>query len=491
MNRLEKLQEIRRVIDGGPFHDDWDSLGRHCLADWYPKAKFGIFIHWGAYSVPAFANEWYPRNMYIQGSPEYEQHVKTYGPHKQFGYKDFIPLFKAEKFNADAWADLFQKSGARYVTPVAEHHDGFQMYKSSLSHWNAFEMGPKRNVLKELYDALEKRGITPCASSHRIEHWFFMSHGKEFDSDIKEPLTSDDLYWPAMKEAANLHDIHSKPTPTKEFLEDWLLRLSELVDNYRPRMLYFDWWVQHEAVRPYMRQFAAYYYNRASQWGIQVAITYKHDAIPMGCAVLDVERGQFSEAKPFFWQSDTALAKNSWGYTENNEYKKAGDILRDLCDIVSKNGAMMLNVGPKADGTIPAEDEALLLEIGDWMRQNGEAIYDTKPWRIFGEGPTRVEEGQFTDGVDKGFTAEDIRFTSKGGSLYAILMKRPKDGKACIRSLGIADASHKPHFHGIIREVTQPGEKKPLVWERKEEGLLVSIEPGESDLPAVIKITLE
>lgn len=490
MDGQEMLLTIRRVIDAGPFSDDWDSLGNYQVADWYPKAKFGIFIHWGAYAVPAFGSEWYPRNMYMKGTREFEHHVKTYGPHKEFGYKDFIPLFRGEKFDAEAWAELFQKAGAKYVTPVAEHHDGFQMYKSGLSHWNAAEMGPHRDVLGELYAAFQKRGLIPCLSSHRVEHWFFLGHGKEFDSDVREPLTPADLYWPAMPEP-DTHDLFSQPAPSAQFMEDWLLRTCELVDNYRPRMVYFDWWVQHSAVRPYMKQFAAYYYNRAAQWGVQVAIDYKHDAFPMGCAVLDVERGQFSQPKPFFWQTDTALAKNSWGYTENNEYKKAGDILRDLCDIVSKNGAMMLNVGPRADGTIPREDESLLLEIGDWLRVNGEAIYETRPWRIFGEGPTKVEEGQFTDGQDKGFTSEDIRFTCRGGSLYAMVLKRPEDGEICIRTLGEKDASRKPHFHGIIRDVKVLGQDAPPAWERREEGLILRMGQGKSGLPVTVKLTVE
>lgn len=490
MDRQAMLREIRGVIDGGPFHDDWDSLGQYRLADWYPKAKFGIFIHWGVYSVPAFANEWYPRHMYVQGTREFEHHIKTYGPQKDFGYKDFIPLFKAEKFDPDAWADLFQKAGARYVTPVAEHHDGFQMYKSGLSRWNAYEMGPQRNVLGELYAAFNKRGLIPCASSHRVEHWFFLSHGKDFDSDINDPLTPADLYWPSMPDG-DLQDIHSRPAPTKEFLEDWLLRTCELVKEYRPRMIYFDWWIQHEAVKPYLRQFAAYYYNLAAGWGQQVAITFKHDAMPMGCAVPDMERGQFEKAMPFFWQSDTAMAKNSWCHTVGNEYKTAGDILRDLMDVVSKNGAMMLNVGPKADGTIPAEDEALLLQIGAWLKINGEAVYDTKPWRVFGEGPTRVKEGQFTDNEDKGFTPEDIRFTAKGGSLYATLMKRPKDGHALIKTLYLGTEQQNHNFHGIIKDVTVLGQSEPSPWERRNDGLSVDMGPGESDLPVVVKIHLD
>ena len=200
MEKSAYLKEIDRIIKNGKYQDTWESLSQYRIPEWYKDTKLGIFIHWGVYSVPAFGSEWYSRNMYIQGSPEYKHHIETYGPHKDFGYKDFIPMFKAEKFDPEAWADLFQQAGAKYVVPVAEHHDGFQMYKSELSHWNAYEMGPKRDVLGELETAFEKRGMITGASSHRVEHWFFMGHGKEFDSDVKGPLQRGDLYWPAMPE---------------------------------------------------------------------------------------------------------------------------------------------------------------------------------------------------------------------------------------------------------------------------------------------------
>ncbi|MCM2674484.1 alpha-L-fucosidase [Alkalicoccobacillus plakortidis] len=207
------LETINQVIKEGRFKDHWSSLSEYRVPDWYQGAKFGIFIHWGVYSVPAFGSEWYSRNMYIQGSKEYEHHLKTYGEHKEFGYKDFIPKFRAEYFNPEEWAQLFEDAGARYVMPVAEHHDGFQMYKSEVSPFNAYEMGPKRDVLGELGESLAKREIAFCASSHRMEHWFFMGHGKEFDSDIKEPLVEGDFYWAAMPEPDH-QDLFS-PSPIK------------------------------------------------------------------------------------------------------------------------------------------------------------------------------------------------------------------------------------------------------------------------------------
>ena len=482
------LDKIDQVIEKGPFKDNWESLSQFRVPEWYQRAKFGIFIHWGIYSVPSFGSEWYSRNMYIQGSPEFEHHVKTYGPHKEFGYKDFIPMFKAEKFDPEAWAELFHQAGAKYVVPVAEHHDGFQMYKSEISHWNAAEMGPKRDVLGELKQSFEKRGMTVGASSHRVEHWFFMSNGRKFDSDIKEPMERGDFYWPAMPDPGNHHDLFSEPAPTQEFLEDWLVRCCELIDRYRPKVIYFDWWIEHQAVKPYLKKFAAYYYNRAIEWGEEVAIDYKQDSFMFGAAVPDVERGQFADMKPYFWQTDTAIARNSWGYTEGNDYKPAKGILCDLVDIVSKNGTLLLNVGPKPDGSIGPEDTAVLKEIGEWMAVNGEAIYDTHVWRKFGEGPTLIREGQFTDDVEKVFTSEDIRFTAKGDCLYATVLSWPEDGNVLIRSLAKPVPSRVPTFQGMILDVDILGSDKKPEWKHDEEGLHVSAPSVKTDKPVVIRI---
>ncbi len=485
--RKNYLEKIETVIQKGPFKDNWESLQQFEAPKWFHESKFGIFLHWGLYSVPAFNNEWYSRNMYIQGTEEFEHHVKTFGPHKEFGYKDFIPLFKAEAFNPKEWAQIIKGAGAKYVFPVAEHHDGFQMYKSSLSHFNAYEMGPERNLLGELKEACEEEDLCFCTSSHRAEHWFFMCHGKEFDSDIKEPLERGDFYWPSMEEP-NHQELTSNPYPTREYLEDWLLRTCEIIDEYRPRLLYFDWWIQHEAFKPYLKKVAAYYYNRGAEWGSKVAICYKHDAFMFGTGIVDVERGKFAEVKPYVWQTDTSIAKNSWCYTDTLEYKTAKDIIYNLVDIISKNGNMLLNVGPKADGSFSEEDKKILEEIGSWLKVNGEAVYGSKIFRKSGEGPTKENEGQFTDNQSMEYTGKDMRFTVKGDSIYAFVLNYPENGEVTITSLAKSKDQNVPEFHGIIEEVSILGSEEVPEWTEDYEGLHVKTHTVHSNYPVVIRI---
>ncbi len=489
MTKAEYLKRIDEVISNGKYKDTWESLSEYEPPKWYRDAKLGIFIHWGIYSVPAFGNEWYSRNMYMPSHREFEHHIKTYGKHKDFGYKDFIPMFKAENYDSDKWAELFKKSGAQYVVPVAEHHDGFQMYKSDISHWNAFEMGPKKDTLKMLTESVNKLGLVNGCSSHRIEHWFFMGHGKEFESDITDNETEGDFYYPANPEP-NHQDLFSTPTPDKAFMEDWLVRCCELIDNYNPKVFYFDWWIQHSAAKPYLKKFAAYYYNRAIERNEEVVINYKHDAFMFGTAVVDIERGQFKDAKPYIWQTDTAVARNSWCYTEGNSYKTARELICTLIDVVSKNGRMLLNIGPKADGTIPKEDENILLEIGLWLKINGEAVYGSKVWRYSGEGPTETVEGQFSDGGTVNYTAEDFRFTVNKNCIYVFAMNYPESQEIAVKSFVDADASKLPVFNGIIKNISVLGFDEKVKYFRDEKALHIKTNFVSSDKPVVFKIEM-
>ena len=460
-------------IPEGPFKPEWESLKKYTVPKWYQDAKFGIFIHWGVYSVPAFGNEWYPRNMYQPDTPEHKHHIQTYGDLKSFGYKDFIPMFKAEKWDPNHWAELFKRSGAKYVVPVAEHHDGFPMYDCSFTKWSAAKMGPKRDIIGELAVAVRKQGMFFGVSSHRAEHWWFMH--TELDSDVKDPNYAD-FYGPAQPENV---------PPSKEFLEDWLARTCEIVDKYRPNLVWFDWWIEQPVFEPYLRRFAAYYYNRAAQWGQEVVINYKNQAFPEGTAVFDIERGKLDDLREHFWQTDTSIGRKSWGYITDEENKSVNEIVDDLVDIVSKNGCLLLNIGPKPDGTIPEEQERVLLGIGEWLKVNGEAIYETRPWRVYGEGPTKTVGGSFGESKAQPFTARDIRFTTKGDVLYAICLDWP--GKeVTIQSLS-SNLRLYPHEIGEVRML---GVEQPLKWSRGEEGLKVTMpESKPCEHAFVLKIT--
>ena len=447
-----------------------DRLEKFQAPAWYVDGKFGIFIHWGIYSVPAFGNEWYPRNMYKADTDEFKHHVATYGPQSRFGYKDFIPLFKAERYDARQWAALFKAAGAKFVVPVAEHHDGFPLYDYPFTDWSAAKMGPKRDTVGQLAEAVRGAGLVFGASSHRAEHWWFFDQGMTFDSDVRDPRYAA-FYGPARDQKAA--ESQAAP-PDQAYLDDWLLRTCDLVDRHRPQLIWFDWWIAQPAFQAHLRRFAAFYYNRGAEWKQGVAINYKKhggESFPDGAGVLDVERGQLAAIRPYFWQTDTAVAKNSWGYTANQEYKTAGSLVGDLVDIVSKNGALLLNIGPRPDGTIPEPDEALLRQIGDWLGKNGEAIYGTRPWKVFGEGPTEVVEGPFADTKRKAFTAEDIRFTSKGETLYAISLAWPESKRILIRALSRPGGREER----AVAKVDLLGHEGAVRWEQSAEGLAVTL----------------
>ncbi|OON94952.1 MAG: alpha-L-fucosidase [Candidatus Epulonipiscioides saccharophilum] len=507
-NMKNYLKTIDEVIANGPHKDTWESLANHKVPDWYRNAKFGIFIHWGVYAVPAYNNEWYPRAVYKQnplhpGQDVFSHHVEKYGPHKDFGYKDFVPMFKAEKFDAAEWADLFKQAGARFVMPVAEHHDGFQMYDSNLSDWCAAKKGPMKDIVGLLKQECEKRDIVLTTSSHRIEHYWFMCGGRDFDSDFQKYLDKDgnfeygDMYWPSYPEpfvttsgdaTTDLGSIHVDGIDPI-FMEDWLVRTCELADKYQPQIMYFDWWIQIEPMKPYLRKFAAYYYNRAIEWGKEVTINYKNDAFQHTSAVRDIERGQLSDVSPFFWQNDTSVAKNSWCYTENNDYKQSFEVICDLVDVVSKNGSLLLNIGPKADGTIPEQDTKILQDVGAWLKVNGEAIYDSFPFRKYGEGPIVTEEGHFTDTKRKSFTTEDFRFTYKPNSMYVFAMKWPEDGVLKIKTFG----SKVKKFNANITNAQVLGCDAPCEFiECAEHLTIISKHKVENpNLPVCVKLTID
>ncbi|MFY0625821.1 MAG: alpha-L-fucosidase [Reichenbachiella sp.] len=424
------------------YEENWESLKKYNTPQWFQDAKLGIFIHWGPYSVPAYGSEWYPRLMYqdsatwngtgeitnLGPSEVYKFHVENYGDPSEFGYKDFIPMFKAEKFDANEWMDIFKKAGAKYVVPVAEHHDAFAMYNSNVTKWNAVKMGPKRDLLGEMFEAGRSKGLYMGASSHFAFNWDYYNKKTSFDTGNPE---YEDLY-------GRQNDPY---TPAdEEFLSLWWNRTKDIIDNYQPDILWFDFVLDRPEYSPYHPKLGAYYYNKGIEWGKEVVLQNKNfggfEAFPPGTNVLDLERGKMADTSKEPWQTDTSIGKNSWGYVTNWKSKTANTIIDDLIDIVSKNGNLLLNVGPKADGTIPEDQIEVLYELGDWLAANGEAIYGTRPWTIYGEGPTEVATGHHTEGKNKDLTEKDFRFTSKADVVYAIAMDYSQTGEYLIESFG-------------------------------------------------------
>ena len=457
------------------FEPNWESLKEYQTPEWFADAKFGIFIHWGPYSVPAFKSEWYPRFMYQDSmlwhqtdpektkkgtSPVFEHHVKTYGHPSEFGYKDFIPMFKAEKFDPELWIQLFQKAGAKYVIPVAEHHDAFAMYNSNVTRWNSVKMGPRRDVVGELQKAAKKSGMHFGVSSHFAFNWDYYNKEERFDTWNPE---YEDLYGPKHDRYAPVSD---------EFMELWWKRTTDIIDSYQPEILWFDFYIDKPEFAKYHPKLAAYYYNMGIDTEQEVVLQTKNmnfESFPEGTNTLDIERGKLADIRKDVWQTDTSIGKKSWCYTEQWQSKTANSLIDDLADIVSKNGTMLLNIGPKADGSIPEDQQDVLLEMGEWLKVNGEAIYATRPWVKFGEGPTIVKKGHHSEGDNKGFTAQDIRFTTKNDIIYAIVLDIPQNGSTLIKSFadtGLFNADQ-------IKSIEVLGQNVKPNWEMTEEGLIV------------------
>jgi len=456
------LATMNRTIEAGPYKPTVESLNTYTVPDWYADAKLGIFIHFGVYSVPGFAGLgcWYGNGMYVSNSPTWKFHRDTYGPQSTCGYKDLVPLLTANKWNPDEWVSLFKEAGAKFVVPVSCFHDGYAMWDSKLTDWNVVKTGPTRDYDGLLAAATRKQGLKFGIAWHRFFQPGFFGPGRNKPgSDIHPP------------HAGTPWSVYGPDTVTKEFVDDSLGRFVELIDGYRPDLIWLDFdtgFVPKED----LRRFAAFYFNRATQWKKGVAINDKHeDVFPRESIVLDFERGKTSDLKPYLWQTDTSVSWRDWSYIRDDSFKSVDLLIRELVDIVSKNGVLLLDVGPKPDGTIPEEPQRILRTIGAWLKINGEAIYGTRPCGAlgFGEGPSNSGGGGFSDQVTD-YTAQDYRFTQKDNVIYAIAMNWPEnEDHFLVKSID----NRTTLASGGISSVKLLGAKEPLDWNLGSEGLWI------------------
>ena len=442
-----------------------ESLQAYRCPDWFRDAKFGIYLHWGVYSVVE-RGEWYARRMYMQGTPEYEHHVQTYGHPSQYGYKEFVPQWKAECFDPDRLVGLFKRAGARYFCPCAVHHDNFDLWNSRHHRWNAVEMGPRQDITGLWREAALRKGLRFGVTTHlaRSYSWFNVSKG----ADHEGPLAgvpydgADPRYADFYHEPHDDTDLRHPLNPSEAWRKTWAARIIDLVDAYQPDHLYFDGALPFQGDDGYRTgmEVVAHYYNQSvRKYGRQQCVMCLKDVpdhglyVP-GIATLDLERKRAETALPEPWQTDTSIGP--WGYNALRPYRSVVEIVHELVDIVSKNGNMLLNVPPKADGTLDQETERILANIGRWLDVNGEAIYGTRPWRVAAE--------------------DEVRYTSKGNALYAITLGWPGTS-VVLRSLGEAQAGD-----ARVQAVSMLGSRETLLWSRDAKGLTIQA-PNEKPCP--------
>ena len=472
---------------------DYASLAKHNQQpDWFQDAKLGIYFHWGVYSVPAFGNEWYPRRMHFEDDIVYKHHLKKYGHPSEFGYHDFVPMFKAENFNAEEWAELFKKTGARFAGLVAEHHDGYSMWASKKTPWNTMETGPMRDITGELGKALRAQDMKLITTFHHAKH--LQRHDSIPEGNRKQGYRNSHYpFFAGMPPTSNdekLKYLYGN-IPEEQWMEEvWMGKLKEVIDNYQPDIMWFDSWLD-QIPEQKRYEYAAYYLNKADEWGKEVVIIRKQEDLPLEFSLNDLEKSRMNKTGEQSWMTDETISYGSWCYTENLRIKPTKDLIHVLVDIVSKNGVLLLNISPMANGTIPEDQQTVLLEIGEWLNTNGEAIYETRPWITFGEGPTKEPDGHFKNHNAFSklvYSNKDMRYTSKGNTVYATFFGWP-DGKSVL-----LETFAKGAFTGDlnINDISLLGYDGKIDWEITDAGLAIAL-PNEkiNDMAIVFKLDTE
>jgi alpha-L-fucosidase len=451
-------------IADGPFKGDMESLRQYKCPEWFRDAKFGIWAHWGPQAVPMMG-DWYAKHMYVQGHPQYEHHLATYGHPSEHGYKDIIALWKAEKWDPERLMSLYKKAGAKYFVSMGSHHDNFYLWNSKLHEWNAAQKGPMRDVVGDWQKAAQKQGLRFGVSEHLGASftWFQTSHG----SDKTGPKAGV-LYDGAGPQYQELYHFPADPddkgwySKNPRWQQQWFDRIKELVDGYHPDLLYTDGGV------PFGNEVGtsliAHLYNTdASRHSGKVDAVYTCKQKSEGRWIEDLERGVMPRINPDPWQTDTSIG--DWFYNKNWKFRPVSWNIHMLVDIVSKNGNLLLNVVQRPDGSLDPEVEDALAKMADWIAIHGEAIYETRPWLVYGEGRVRYKGGHFKE--DFNYTAHDIRFTTKGKTLYAVALGWPEDGKLVVQSLASPA--------GKVTSVSVLGHSGQVDWQQTAEGLVVTV----------------
>ncbi|KAA2239368.1 alpha-L-fucosidase [Chitinophaga agrisoli] len=503
---------IGQMIQKGPFQPSWDSLSAYQAPDWFRNAKFGMWAHWGPQCQPE-AGDWYARSMYIEGSSQYKIHLEKYGHPSKFGFKDVINTWKADQWDPEELVALYKKAGARYFMAMANHHDNLDLFNSRYQpSWNSTKQGPKKDLIGGWEKAARRNGLPFGVSIHAAHAWSWYETAQQADKTgafagvaYDGKLTKADgkgLWWdgldpqelyaqnhPLSEGSGDPRTIHQQwnwgngvYVPSKAYCEKFFNRTMDLIDSYNPDLLYFDdtalplWPVSDAGLR-----IAAHLYNKSiKQKGKLDAVIFGKilDEQQRKCMIWDIERGQSNQIEPLPWQTDTCIG--SWHYNrdiyDKKRYKSAQTVIQILCDVVSKNGNLLLNIPVRGNGAIDELERGIVVEIGQWMALNSDAIYDTRPCNVFGEGPAMEDAAPlsrqgFNEGKGKPFTSADLRFTTKGDHIYAIALGWPESGKLTIKSMKEGSALVKKSISGA--QLLATGEK--LSFTRDQQGLHITL----------------
>ena len=477
-------QQGKPPVTSGPYKATDESLKQYQYPEWFRDAKFGIWSHWGPQAVPR-QGDWYARRMYQEKDPAYKYHIEHYGHPSEFGFKDIIPLWKAERWDPEKLMELYKKAGAKYFVSMGTHHDNFFLWNSKINRWNSVNMGPKKDVVGLWQQAAKKQGLKFGVSEHlgASYTWYQAAHGSDsqgakagvpYDGTV---LDNQDLY-----HAATRPDDKEWLTNNPAFQLDWYRSIKELLDNYQPDLLYSDSKMPFENVG---RTLISYYYNQdiTKNGGILEAV-YTCKQPSGGLWVQDVERGVLDTVSTYPWQTDTSIG--DWYYRTGQKYKTSTEVIQMLVDIVSKNGNLLINVVQTPEGDLEPDMLKILEEIGEWTSANGEGIYGSRPWKIYGEKPADKpvkKQGRFDENF--GFSSKDIRFTLKGSTIYAYCLGKP-EADISIKSL----AKNSKYAEKAVASVAMVGSNERISWKQTTDALIIR-KPSKMPVWQVIGFKIE